>query len=66
MEQRALDDIRLLPRGDLEAFAIRAALHIRHARHELEAGRLFLVALTGFLLGALVASAGFLLGANLG
>lgn len=66
MEQRALDEIRLLPRGDLEAFAIRAVLQIRHAQDELEAGRLFLVALTGFLLGVLVAGAGFLLGSNLG
>lgn len=65
MEERALDDIRLLPRGDLEAFAIRAAFEIQQARSELEAGRVFLVALTGFLVGALVASAGFLLGFNL-
>lgn len=66
MEERALDDIRLLPRGDLEALAIRAALQVRQTRNELESGRLFLVALTGFLLGALVATAGFLLGTNLG
>lgn len=66
MTERTCDDIRLLPRGDLEAFAIRAALQIRQTRNELESSRLFLSALSGFLLGAFVASAGFLLGVSLG
>lgn len=66
MEQQAFESVRLLPRGDLEAFAVRAALCLRDHRKELDSSRLFLVALTGFLLGALVASAGFLFGASLG
>jgi hypothetical protein len=66
MEERAVNTIRLLPRGDLEAFAIRAASHIRVNRMELEASRYFLAVLTGFLLGVLVATTGFLVGASLG
>lgn len=66
MEERAYETVRLLPRGDLEAFAVRAALSLRDHRKELDSSRLFLAALTGFLLGALVASAGFFFGANLG
>ena len=64
MEERAVNSIRLLPRDDLETFAIRAATHMRDSRMELEASRHFLSVLTGFLLGVLVAAAGFLLGAG--
>ncbi|MCA3554265.1 hypothetical protein [Aestuariivirga sp.] len=66
MEERAFETIRLLPRRELEAFAVRAAVHIRDARREAEAGRFFSAILVGFLLGALVTSAAFLLGASLG
>jgi hypothetical protein len=66
MEERAVNSIRLLPRDDLETFAIRAATHMRHSRMELEASHRILSVLTGFLLGVLVATAGFLLGASLG
>jgi hypothetical protein len=66
MEERAVNSIRLLARDDLEAFAIRAASHVRDNRMELEASRDFLAVLLGFLLGVLVATAGFLLGASLG
>ncbi|MEY3080250.1 MAG: hypothetical protein RJA94_235 [Pseudomonadota bacterium] len=66
MQERAFNSIRLLPRDDLETFAIRAATHMRHSRMEMEASRHFLAVLTGFLLGVLVATAGFLLGASLG
>jgi hypothetical protein len=66
MEERAVNSIRLLPRDDLEAFALRAASHMRDNRMELEASRHFLATLTGFLLGVLVATAGFLLGSSLG
>lgn len=66
MEERAYETIRLLPRGELEAFAVRAALHLHEHRRDSEVNRLFLVALTGFLLGALVAAAGFLFGVSLG
>ncbi len=66
MEERAFEAIRRLPREDLEAFAVRAAVHVRQIRHEAESGGYFVAVLTGFLLGALVASSGFLLGASLG
>lgn len=66
MEEQAVNTIRLLPRSDLEAVAIRAASHLRDNRKELEASRHFLAVLTGFLLGVLVATAGFLVGASLG
>lgn len=66
MEQRAFETIRLLPRHELEAFALRAAVSMRDAKREAESGRLFSAVLMGFMLGALVASAAFLLGSSLG
>lgn len=66
MEERAVNTMRLLPRGDLETLAIRAASQMRDNRKELEASRHFLAVLTGFLLGVLVATTGFLFGASLG
>lgn len=66
MEERAFETIRLLPRGDLEAFALRAVVHMRETQREAENGRFFSAILLGFLLGATVASAAFLLGSSLG
>lgn len=66
MEERAFETIRLLPRRELETFAVRAAMRMRDAHKEAESGRFFSAMLMGFLLGALVASAAFLLGASLG
>lgn len=66
MDDTAFEAIRQLPRNELEAFAIRAALHIRKGRREFDAGRDFSAVLMGFLLGATVAAAGFLAGASLG
>lgn len=66
MEERTYDVIRRLPREDLEAFAVRAAVYVRESKSEADAGGYFVAILTGFLLGALVASSGFLLGASLG
>ena len=65
MEEKAFMAIRLLPREELESFAVRAALHMRESHKELESGRFFSVLLAGFALGALVAAAGFLIGASL-
>lgn len=66
MEERAYEAIRRLPRGQLEAFAVRALLTLHEHRRDRDSSRVFVVALTGFLLGALVAAAGFLLGTSLG
>lgn len=66
MEERAFESIRLLPRSELETFALRAIAHLRDSRREREAGHFFVALLTGFVLGALVAAAGFLAGASLG
>lgn len=66
MEERSFETIRLLPRRDLEAFALRAAVHLRETRHEVESSRFFSAVLMGFLLGAIVASAAFLIGSSLG
>lgn len=66
MNDTAFDVIRQLPRSELEAFALRAAHHIRSGRREIEAGHYFSAVLMGFLLGAVVAAAGFLAGASLG
>ena len=66
MEERVFDAIRRLPREELERFAVRAAVSVRQSRNEVESGGYFVAILTGFLLGALVASSGFLIGASLG
>jgi hypothetical protein len=66
MKQNAFDAVRLMPREDLERFAVRAAVELRSHRSEIEAGNVFLAILVGFLLGASVAAAGFLLGLGLG
>lgn len=66
MDERAVNSIRLLPRADLEAFAVRAASRMRDNREELEASHHFLGVLMGFLLGVLVATTGFLVGVGLG
>lgn len=65
MEERAFETIRLLPRRDLEAFALRAAVHLRETQQEVESSRFFSAVLMGFLLGAIVASAAFLIGSSL-
>lgn len=66
MKERALDAIRLMPRDELESFAVRAALQLRSDRGVIEAENAFLTILIGFLLGAIVAASGFLLGLGLG
>lgn len=65
MKENALEAVRLLPRDELEDFAIRAALQLRSHREEIEAGNVFLAIVTGFLLGAIVAASGFLFGLGL-
>ena len=66
MNDRALAAVRLLPREQLEALAVRAALQIQSDRREIKASNAFLEILVGFLLGAIVAASGFLLGLGLG
>lgn len=66
MDETVLERIRQLPRTDLESFAVRAALHIRHRREEADSRYFFSATVFGFLLGATVASSGFLLGIRLG
>lgn len=66
MEERAVETIRLLPRSDLEAFALRAVTYMRQNQKEVERGHFFSAVLMGFLLGALVASAAFIVGTSLG
>ena len=66
MEERPFERIRLLPRSELEVFALRALVHIRDSQRDQQAGHFFSAVLAGFLLGALVASAAFLLGSSLG
>ncbi|MCA3575471.1 MAG: hypothetical protein IOC86_16250 [Aestuariivirga sp.] len=66
MRENTFEAVRLLPREDLERFAIRAAMELRSHRSEIEAGNVFLAILVGFLLGATVAAAGFILGLGLG
>ena len=65
MEKSALEAIRMMPREELESFAVRAAVQLRNDRGEIESANAFLAVLTGFLLGAIVAAAGFLLGLGL-
>ena len=65
MEKSALEAIRMMPREELESFAVRAAVQLRNNRGEIESANAFLAVLTGFLLGAIVAAAGFLLGLGL-
>lgn len=65
MEERAYEAIRRLPRGQLEAFALRAVVTLHEHRNELDPSRVFLAALAGFLSGAVVAAAGFLFGTSL-
>lgn len=66
MEERTYEAIRTWPREVLEAFAVRAALHLREHHTEGDTNQVFVVALAGFLAGALVATAGFALGVSLG
>ena len=65
MDDRTIETIRLLPRGELEAIAWRAMMRLRDSRKDAAAGEFFSAILLGFLLGALVASAAFLLGSGL-
>jgi hypothetical protein len=65
MKQNPLETVRLMPRDELETFAIRVALQLRSHRGEIESGNVFLAVLIGFLLGAIVAASGFLLGLGL-
>lgn len=66
MDDRTFDSIRMMPREDLESFVLRAAVHLRESRKELESGRLFSALLMGFVLGAVVAAVGFVAGSSLG
>jgi hypothetical protein len=65
MEQSAFEAIRMMPRDELESFAVRAAVQLRSDRGEIETANAFVAVLTGFLLGAIVAASGFLLGIGL-
>jgi hypothetical protein len=65
MKENAFETIRLMPRDELETFAVRAALQLRNDRWAVESENAFLTILIGFLLGAIVAASGFLLGAGL-
>lgn len=62
MSNHHIETIRHLPRADLEAFAVRLAMHAGSVHREIEHGNLFLALLTGFLLGVLVAASGLFLG----
>ncbi len=66
MKESAFEAIRLMPRDELETFAVRAALQLRSDRAAIESENAFLTVLIGFLLGAIVAASGFLLGVGLG
>ena len=66
MKESAFEAIRLMPRDELETFAVRAALQLRSDRGAIESENAFLTVLIGFLLGAIVAASGFLLGVGLG
>jgi hypothetical protein len=65
MKESAFEAIRLMPRDELETFAVRAALQLRSDRGTIESENAFLTVLIGFLLGAIVAASGFLLGVGL-
>lgn len=65
MKEKAFEAVRLMPRDELEDFAVRAALQLRSHREEIAAGNVFLAIMIGFLLGAIVAASGFLLGLGL-
>jgi hypothetical protein len=65
MKESAFEAIRLMPRDELETFAVRAALQLRNDRGTIESENAFLTVLIGFLLGAIVAASGFLLGVGL-
>ena len=65
MKETAINILRLMPREELESFAIRAATQVRSDRNEIEAGNVFIAVLIGFLLGAIVAASGFILGLGL-
>jgi hypothetical protein len=66
MRESAFEAIRLMPRDELESFAVRAALQLRSDRGAIKSENAFLTVLIGFLLGAIVAASGFLLGVGLG
>ncbi len=66
MDEQTFETIRLLPRGELERFAMHVLLDLRMRRQEAETGRVFSAVLGGFLLGAVVASVAFLVGSTLG
>lgn len=65
MKESAFEAVKLMPRDELEDFAVRAALQLRGYRGEIEAGNDFLAILIGFLLGAIVAASGLFLGLGL-
>jgi hypothetical protein len=65
MKESAFEAIRLMPRDELETFAVRAALQLRSDRGTIESENAFLTVLIGFLLGAIVAASGFILGVGL-
>lgn len=65
MKESAFDVVKLMPRDELENFAVRAALQLRSHQGEIEAGNVFLAILIGFLLGAIVTASGLLLGLGL-
>ena len=65
MKETAINILRLMPREELERFAIRAATQVHSDRNEIEAGNVFIAILIGFLLGAIVAASGFILGLGL-
>ena len=65
MKESAFEAIRLMPRDELETFAVRAALQLRSDLGTIASESAFLTVLIGFLLGAIVAASGFFLGVGL-
>ncbi|MFN4140578.1 hypothetical protein [Aestuariivirga sp.] len=66
MDENVARAVSMMPRNDLERFALRAAVQLQLNRSELQAGESFLTLLTGFFIGVVVAVSGFLVGAGLG
>ena len=65
MHVQGLRNVRELSRENLEDLAIRAVLQLQADRRDAAPNSYFMAVLSGFAIGALVASAGFFIGAGL-